>query len=262
MWRAAAMGAFAGFTGCGPASADVRGSLRDGLDRRPLSAVDLEVIAIANEPTTAACERQQASVDSSGGFALTGLCVGATTYRLSLSDSSYWLPDYQSVNRAALGEVLAWPAPAPGVWRRAGRATERVPAIASLHEERTRDGAVVVAPDTMPVDIPPLADGDWWMLAGPVADRLPEPLIAAGPTRFVGSDGDDHPYGPWWYLSTRFRSDGKASPETWRPDGDAVIDKRIDDRMIRYIPATALPDGLWAVRDGNLVAIAQRRAPR
>ncbi len=257
MWWASAL-----WLGCGSPATGLTGTLRDGIDGQPLSASALEIIAIANEATTPGCEQQQTTVDSAGRFVLSGLCLDVTSYRLSLSDEGYWLPDHQRVERAATGDVNAWPAPEAGVWRRSGRATERVPATAGLHEERTRDGTVVVAPDTMPVDIPPLADGDWWMLSGPAADRLPEPLIAAGPVRFVGSDGDAHPYGPWWYLSTRFRDDGRASPETWRPNDGEVIDKRGDGRTIRYIPATALPEGLWAIRDGTAVAIAQRRAAR
>lgn len=225
------------------------GTVVDGITKAPKA--DLRVLARSEDTTDLTCKVKEGKTDASGAFLIEGLCSGAT-YTVGLGDETLMLSQALTVDSTATAEdtktLTAWRAPSgSGVYRLADDALAPLRTFSDVASETVLDSDVKVRyPKLKPTKAASIKTGQFLVLSGKgVIDRLKvHPLVEdSGKRQFAENITiEDHVY-----IGVKFTSDTEWEAQTAALDEAKVLTVENGDRMVKYIPADALPDGRYAI---------------
>lgn len=238
-------------TGCTPAGS-FQGKLVNAMSGEPIP--DIRLLAKSEDTSDLTCQVFEATTGSDGTFSLDGLC-GGTTYTIRPTEATLLLEGVSEVpgGQPATGvqEVKAWVAPAgSGVYlleegELRSLSTKADVGSAYIWES---DEETVRYPKTLPKKIPHVGKDDHLVLAGSRAIKKMKfhPLVKSDERKF-GSREEPEESEPWWYIGVKFESDTEYERITVRPDKAKVLDVKVDDAHVQYLPTDALPPGHYAL---------------
>lgn len=236
--------------GCSTAG-NFEGKLVDGMTGAPRA--DVVVLGRAKDSSDLACQVVEGKTDASGAFSFPKTCKGAT-YSLEVKDKSLLLVDAPAVEGglASTGavEIKAWRGPSND-----GLSTlrdDKLGTIASrtpLRREEKVKGTDTVAlfPKEKFKTATAITEGGYLVVAGKdlnaklqMVPVVPAPVLV---TFDSGNTMENHVF-----LGLKFAADGlSAEPVTATLDESLVKTVKHGDRVLRYIPASALPAGQYAL---------------
>jgi len=247
-----------GLAGC-DTTTTAKGHVVDAMTGKP--AGGYQVVANAtNADAALTCKTFQAAVAEDGTFTFDKLCSG-TTYALSSDREEIWFADAAEVGGATAAaepvEIKVWKAPKnPGLYRLGADGTlEGLTTTADVKTERIRGSEERVRyPSTIPKTVPTIGPDDYLVFVGQdTIDGLKIlPLIPSG-TRVFGDDVTKVTMDAWNYVGVTFTDDTTYTMSAATMDSSKVVDKSGGDRVVRYVPGTAIPAGRYAVlRDDDV----------
>jgi hypothetical protein len=226
------------------------GSIRGQLiDARTGSPVTHGRVSLS--PTEAgSCSAASVPTDGDGAFVADGLCANER-YRLE-SAAPYAVVDPQLATPGDVSiRVEAWALPASdGAWLQIGG--ELVPlssatVVDTLPLSGDPSEGVVRVPVQVPTSLPRIDGGDALVLAGKEASELRiEPVSAAG-SRSLGTPDSPVAMGPWWYIGATTAGERLQPAAPVTPEATHVQDVSLQGRQLRFVAASALPGGVYAL---------------
>jgi hypothetical protein len=247
-----------GLAGC-DTTTTVQGHVVDAMSGKPAGGYSV-VANATNADVALTCKTFQTTVAEDGTFTLDTLCSD-TSYALSSDREEVWFADAAEVGGDAAPEgvieVKVWKAPKnPGLYRLDAAGTlEGLTTTADVKTERIRGSDERVRyPSTIPKTVPTIGPDDSLVFVGQDAiDGLKvHPLIPSG-MRVFGDDVTKVTMDPWNYVGITFTDDTTYTMSTATIDAAKVVDKSGADRVVRYVPGTAIAAGRYAVlRDDDV----------
>lgn len=235
---------------CG--SPTVTGTLTHGLSGEPLA--DTAIVLQAPSDASLSCQRFEAQTGPDGAFSIAGPCVPGTEYSVRIDGMQVF--DGARVSSAEVGTIEAFPAPdGSGVFELS--AAGELTSIRTHADVRTENlwqsEEVVEFPSVMPIDAdtPHIQAGEYLVLLGNdiVLGAQVQPLVPSEGRKFGTPEQFVEMAEPWWYVGIEFTSDTEYTHKQVLADPAQVIDKRRGDTVVRYIPASALPEGRYSIRE-------------
>jgi hypothetical protein len=236
--------------GCSTAGS-FQGKLVDGMSGTPRA--DIVVLGRAKDNADLACQIVEGKTDAAGVFTFAKTCKGAT-YTLEVKDKTMLLVDAPTVDgtltSTAPVEIKAWRGPSSD-----GLSTlrdDKLGSIASrtlLRRDEKVKGTETVAlfPKEKFKTSTAVTDGGYLVVAGKdlngklqMVPVVPSPGVV---TFESGNTLENHAF-----IGLKFAADGlSAEPVTATLDESLVKTVKHGDRVLRYIPAAALPAGQYAL---------------
>jgi hypothetical protein len=261
-------------TGCNPT---VSGTLVDGITGQPIAGKaadageDVQALRIVAEavkadeagaltPNTDAgmtCMNKGSEVGQDGSFAISDICLGATAYRVTLSDKNIFLGDIdffeQKMDAKAPVTIKAWHAPnGNGLNVLDGDDLTPVRSRAKVRKETIKATAdeLVYYPESLPKTTPMVSAGQYLVVSGSTyADFKMAPVINNPALEFKVEEGMES--GPkmqaWSYIGTRFTDDTTYERVATQIDDSKVITVEKRGHVVKFIPPEAVsPQGRTA----------------
>lgn len=250
-------GAIGAITACSSATAD--GKLVDGITGEPIGKVRV-IAKKVEQGGSMTCQTFEAETNEQGAFKIEGLCEGE--YAIKLSDEGLWLAETDTIpDGGGVGmELKAWRAPTgSGLYKLSGTEIEPLRTAADLKKEKIKDTDETAAyPGKVPNKLPLVAPTDYLVVVGQgtINDTKIEPLIASGP-RVFGDAETNVKMEPWSYIGIQFTDDATFERVAAQVDEGKTFKKEKGDRIVKYIPGSALPAGRYALYrpDGRTVTL-------
>jgi len=231
---------FASVAAIGCSDPPVVGSMTNGLTNEPVEGMRIVARAVG-EGATLSCLASEAITGPDGGFVFEGLCAGVG-YDIADADGQMWFGDFKGVPTTGVDgivEIKAWRAPEGNGVYRLGDELMPLRRAAEVGAETVADQSAVY-PKTIPGKLSRIAPGEHLVLTGMSVDSLQISQLVESPVK------------EWWYLGVSFTSSEAFEPVPMTMDTSMMVEKRVDDRAVRYIPAEALPEGRYAMMaDGD-----------
>jgi hypothetical protein len=229
----------------------IDGTVVDGMTGKPAGGHRLIATAIPEDaPLT--CKSFEAEVKEDGTFLFDKLC-GGIAYRVASDKEDLWLAEANELptdDAAPPTELKIWRAPkTAGLYRLAADGSiEPLTTDADVKRETIRGSTEKVRyPSTIPKAVKSIGPDEHLVLVGQeTIDRIQIHPLVASDTRIFGDDATKVTMDPWHYVGVTFTDDTTWTASTATIDSSKVIDKSKDDRVVRYIPGTAIPSGRYA----------------
>jgi len=229
----------------------IDGTVVDAMTGKPAGGHRLIATAIP-EDAALTCKTFQADVKEDGAFVFDKLCSGVA-YRVASDREDIWLAESDELPMDAAAppiEIKIWRAPkAAGLYRLAADGSiEALTTDADVKQETIRGSTEMVRyPSTMPKTVKNIGEDEYLVLVG--QDTIDKtkiyPLIPSGP-RMFGDEATKVTMEPWHYVGVTFTDDMTWTASEAAIDMTKIVDKSKDDRVVRYIPGTAIPSGRYA----------------
>ena len=229
----------------------LEGKAVDGLTGEPVAG--LRIVANADDASVGmSCMAFDATTDEQGKFAMDGICLSQTGYRLKASDEDRWFVGGEVAKGAAAPvELQTWQAPtADGLFEKKDKEFSPITTAADARTVPVWDSPteVVTYPHQIPDKRPLIEEGEFLVLVGKgnVEGLKVWPLIPSD-TRKFGNADSTITMEPWDYFGVTFTSDTEFTRQTASFDASKV--KRVDgaNRVVAFVPASALPPGRYAM---------------
>lgn len=236
----------------GCSTVTVEGRVVDGLNGEPIAGPYRMKARATSSDVAVSCQSFDTAVDERGAFKFDRLCPG-TAYQLETDRDDLWLVEVDEVPDGGFGtptDLLAWRVPrGAGVYRLSGGELEVLKTVADVESVtlwKSKEKAKY--PANIPNALPAIGPDDHLVLVGKTAveELRFYPLIETGTRRF-GDEKVTWTMEPWWYVGVKFTDDQTYERLDASFDTSRVVDKQKGDRMARFIPGTALPEGRYAV---------------
>jgi hypothetical protein len=234
---------------CSPRT-PIEGNVVDGLTGQPRA--ELTVLARAQGTGDLTCQVLEGKTDASGAFTLANSCPD-TLYSIDTTDDLLLLaggPQVQGGQEVAASlELQAWRAPAgPGIFVLADDSLKPVRSRTRvMRDEKIVDTDVVaVYPESTFRNPTSVAPGQHLVLSGTarIAKTQFVPVVPETERRAFASGNalTGHPF-----LGIDFTSDTEYTEVEADLDESKIRTATADKRVVRYIPAEALPPGQYAL---------------
>lgn len=250
--------ALLGLAACNPRG-DYQGTLVDGLTGQPRA--NEVILARASNSSDMTCQVIEAKTDAAGLFTLAGTCPG-DSYALKTKDDTLLLAGAPSFEGGTAGgpvaELAAWRAPvSSGVNLLVDDGLKPVKSRTRVmrDEKILETDTVAPYPESTFKQPTTVAAGQHLIISG--KDTLARlhfvPLVSESERRtFVsGNSLTGHPF-----FGIDFTSDTEFTKVDAKLDESRIKQATSGDRVVRYIPAEALPPGQYALfGDGDAQAL-------
>jgi hypothetical protein len=232
-------------------SVNVEGRMVDGRTGEPIPGPYKVSIKALSPDVAVSCQVKQTEVGPDGRFSVPGLCAGSA-YRIETDREDLWLAGVDEVPDGGFPgptDIQAWHAPkGSGVYRYTGGTFEVLKTAADVGKVTIRTtGEPILYPDSLqtPAVIGP---GDQLVLVGKttIEEFRFEPVLASGP-RVFGDADTKITMEPWSYVGVRFLDDARFEVVKATIDPALQVDKAKGNRVVRWLPAEALPAGRYAL---------------
>lgn len=262
-------------TGCNPT---VTGTLVDGMTGEPIAGKaadageDVQAIRIVADAVTVGengaltpnpgsgmtCMNKGSEIGPDGSFTIADICLGATAYKVGLSDKNLFLGDVdffdQGMDAKAPLTIKAWRAPnGNGVNILRGDALEPVRSRAQVRSETIKgtEDEKVYYPEALPKTTPIVNKGDYLVISGSTyADYKMAPVINHGTQlEFKVEEGMES--GPkmqaWSYIGTSFTDSESFTRSATTIDEAKVVTVENRGHVVKFVPTDAVsPQGRQA----------------
>lgn len=236
--------------GCSTAGS-FEGKLVDGMSGQPRA--DIHVLGMAKDSPDLACQVVEGTTDAAGVFTFPKTCKG-TNYTLEIKDKTLLLVDAPVVAGGVPStgpvEIKAWRGPSSD-----GLSTLRADKLGSiasrtpLRREEKIKGTETVAlfpkekfPSATTVD-----DGGYLVVAGKDLNAKLQ-IVPVVPTAAMVTFESGNTLANHVFIGLKFADDGlSAEPVAATVDDSLVKTLKHGERVLRYIPAKALPAGQYAL---------------
>ncbi len=208
----------------------------DGRTQTPVDGVPLAV----TDDHGARCP-EPVPVTADGGHAvIPGPCT-RRGWSVRVDDAGWWVPARTDAAEGAT--VTAWRVPVTG-----GVGLLDGTELEVLQTNTAVDVAALTSADLVPypIEIPPVLPrlaGDAVLVLD--AEGLTLEAVLPGAARTFGTPEVPLSFGPWFYLGARVPAEGAIERVTTSTDRFLTVTG--DDRTVRYVPASALAPGRYAV---------------
>lgn len=229
----------------------IDGTVVDAMSGKPAGGHRLIATAVP-EDAALTCKTFEAEVKEDGTFVFDKLCSGVA-YRVASDREDIWLAEVDELptdDAAPPMEIKIWRAPkAAGLYRLAADGTiEALTTDADVKSETIRGSTEKVRyPSTIPKAVKNIGPDEHLVLVGQdTIDKVEIYPLIASDTRIFGEDGTKVTMDPWHYVGVTFTDDTTWTASTATIDQAKCTDKSKDDRVVRYVPGTAIPSGRYA----------------
>lgn len=234
------------FAGCSSPSAN--GVIVDAMTGGPVA--EARVVASAVGQTSLTCMNFETTTDAQGAFEFASLCDAE--YKLKLDDETLWLAEVDSIPAGGAEnlEVKVWRAPASsGYYRLSGGEIENIRVAGEVMKEKIK-GTEELAhyPANIPNTVPVIGPDDHLVIVGQgtIEQTRIDPLVPSGP-RVFGDAEVEVKMDAWSYLGITFTDDTTFVRSTAQVDDSKAFTKEKGDRIVRFIPGSAIPAGRYAI---------------
>jgi hypothetical protein len=239
----------------------VQGHTVDAMSGKPIGGYRIMATS-TKEDAAMTCKTFEAPVADDGTFTLDKLCKDNTyTLAAGADREDIWFADGAEIGgptpAAGPVEIKAWLAPKnPGLYKLdATGHLEGLTTSADVKSEKIKGSEERVRyPSTIPKTVPTIGPEDYLVMVGQdTMDKMQiYPLIPSG-QRVFGDDVTKVTMDPWNYVGVTFTDDMTYTSSTAAIDASKVVDKSAADRVVRYVPGTALAPGRYvALRDDDI----------
>lgn len=242
--------------GCGGVS--LEGRVVDGMTGDPIAG-PYKLSAKATSPDASlSCQFFQVDVDAQGKFLIPTLC-GGTPYQLATDRDDLWLAEVDTVPDGGFPgptDLKAWRAPkASGLYEMGEDGSfEALKTAADVKSEKLFNlDTRVLYPATVPDEPTHVKEGEYLVFVGKATIEGFDfvPLVPSG-VRVFGNDELKITMEPWSYLGVKFVDDTQIEKVEAKLDPSKVVEKEKGNRVVRWVPADALPAGRYAIlKDGD-----------
>lgn len=239
----------AGLVGC--SSPPGKGTFTNGISGEPIA--NMRLVATATGNVSLGCSAFETETDAEGHFEFEGLCSG-TSYALAAEDENFWLADVDAIpdgGSEAL-DLKAWQTSAgSGMYMLHKGELKAIKTSADIQTEPiwNNDTEKASYPGTLPKK-PALVPADGYLvLVGESSVKKTQffPLLPSDTRKFGSSKTKVITMQPWSYIGVQFKSDTDFERKDAALDSSKVLKKEKGDRIVSWIPGSALPAGRYAV---------------
>ena len=213
------------------------------------------------------CMAFSSPIGQDGSVSLSGLCLSATAYELSIEpDKNYFLGDVHRFEQGMKAEgpiqIKAWRAPngtAVNILKKDGTTLEPVRSRQKVKAETITGTEEKVFYPTGIKGVPMMEAGEYLVLSGKSnADLGLHPLVNSGARTFT-NDETEVKMQPWSYIGTKFTDDETFERVSTQLDAGKVVTVENDMHVVKFIPADALGTkgryALWSEGQENAYLI-------
>lgn len=229
----------------------IEGKVVDAMTGAPAGGHRLIATAIP-EDAALTCKTFEAEVKEDGTFVFDKLCNGVA-YRVASDREELWLAEADELptdDAAPPVELKIWRAPkAAGLYRLTADGTlEQLTTDADVKSEQIRGSTERVRyPSTLPKAVKNIGPDEYLVLVGQeTIDKVEISPLVASSARVFGDDATKVTMDPWHYVGVTFTDDTTWTASTATIDEAKVVHMSKDDRVVRYIPGSAVPQGRYA----------------
>jgi len=213
------------------------------------------------------CMTFSSPIGQDGSISLSGLCLSATDYKLSIEpDKNYFLGETDMLAKGTKVEgpmtIKAWRAPngtAVNILRKDGTTLDPVRSRQKVKSEKiTGSEEMVYYPEGIK-GVPQMEAGEYLVLSGETNAKLQlYPLVNSG-ARMFKTEETEVKMQPWSYIGTKFVDDETFERVSASVDSAKIQTVENSGHIVKFIPTAAVGDkgryALWVEGQENAYLI-------